>query len=239
MFDKIFSIFIKNSDDVENSHVRFLYGKFLNITCIVFNVLLFAFKLLAGFLSGSVAIIADAVNNLSDASSNIVGLLGFKLANMPADEKHPYGHGRYEYIASLIVAFIIMMIGVELFKSSLDKILHPTDLTFNALTVIILLASILVKLFMSLLSLKAGKKIKSDTLLATATDSRNDVISTFAILVSLILFNVCSGNNHDNEYCTDIAVSLVHTFFQFVPVQKTSPYNPSWIFKRVSSMDRL
>ena len=194
MFDKLFSIFIKNSQDVENSHVRFLYGKFLNITCIILNVILCIIKIFAGILTGSVAVIADAVNNLSDASSNIVGLLGFKLANMPADEKHPYGHGRYEYIASLIVAFIIMMIGVELLKSSVDKILNPTALNFNIISIAILVVSILVKLFMSILNSYAGKKIKSDTLLATATDSRNDVISTIAILISLVIFKIFNIN---------------------------------------------
>ncbi|MBO5889249.1 MAG: cation transporter [Clostridia bacterium] len=194
MLNKIFSIFIKNSDDVENPVVRYAYGKFLNITCIIFNVLLFAIKLLAGIISGSVAIIADAINNITDASTNVVGFLGFKLANLPADEEHPYGHGRYEYVASLVVAFIIMFIGIELFRGSLDKILNPTNINFEIVTVLILVVSILIKLFMSVLSGFAGKKIKSDTLIAVSTDSRNDVMSTFAVLVSLIIFKIFNIN---------------------------------------------
>lgn len=194
MLNKIFSIFIKNSDDVENPVVRYAYGKFLNITCIIFNVLLFAIKLLAGIISGSVAIIADAINNITDASTNVVGFLGFKLANLPADEEHPYGHGRYEYVASLVVAFIIMFIGIELFRGSLDKILNPTNINFEIVTVLILVVSILIKLFMSVLSGFAGKKIKSDTLIAVSTDSRNDVMSTFAVLVSLIIFKFFNIN---------------------------------------------
>ena len=194
MFNKIFSIFIKDSENVEDNAVRYAYGKFLNICCILFNILLFIIKTVAGIISGSVAIIADAINNLSDASSNVVGFLGFKLSSLPADEEHPYGHGRYEYIASLIVAFIIMFIGIELFRSSLDKILNPSEIKFEAVTVVILVASILIKLFMSVFSKSAGKKIKSDTLLAVATDSRNDVFATLAVLVSLIIFKFFNIN---------------------------------------------
>lgn len=194
MFNKIFSIFIKDSENVEDNAVRYAYGKFLNICCILFNILLFAIKTLAGILSGSVAIIADAINNLSDASSNVVGFLGFKLSSLPADEEHPYGHGRYEYIASLIVAFIIMFIGIELFRSSIDKILNPTAIKFEIITVVILIVSILIKLFMSVFSLSAGKKIKSDTLLAVATDSRNDVLATLAVLISLTIFKFFNIN---------------------------------------------
>ncbi len=194
MFNKIFSIFIKNSEDVENNLVRAAYGKFLNIVCIIFNVILFGIKVLAGVISGSVAIVADAINNITDASSNVVGFLGFKLSTLPADEEHPYGHGRYEYIASLIVAFLIMFIGVELLKSSFDKILNPTAIKFELVTVIILVASILIKLFMAVFSGYAGKKIKSDTLKAVSTDSRNDVIATSAVLVSLLIFKFFNIN---------------------------------------------
>ena len=188
MFDKIFKKFIKNSEDVKNPIVRSAYGKFLNVVCILLNVLLFIVKLIAGVLSGSVAIIADSINNLSDASSNIVAFFGFKLANIPADDEHPYGHGRYEYIAGLIVAFIIMMIGIELFKSSISKIVNPVSIRFKWITVAILIFSILVKMFMYIFNRYAGKKISSETLLATATDSRNDVIATLAVLIALFIF---------------------------------------------------
>ncbi len=194
MFDKIFSLFIKDSQNVENNLVRATYGKFLNVVCIIFNVILFGIKVLAGIISGSVAIIADAINNISDASSNVVGFLGFKLSSLPADEEHPYGHGRYEYIASLIVAFLIMFIGVELLRSSFDKILNPTAIKFEIVTVIILILSILIKLFMAVFSGYAGKKIKSDTLKAVSTDSRNDVVATTAVLLSLIIFKFFNIN---------------------------------------------
>ena len=150
MFNKIFKLFIKNSEDTKNPAVRAAYGKFLNIVCIAFNVLLFAGKVIAGVISGSVAIIADAFNNLSDASSNVVAFFGFKLSNIPADDEHPYGHGRYEYIASLIVAFLIMVIGFELLKTSIEKIITPSEIKFEWVTFIILASSILVKLFMLL-----------------------------------------------------------------------------------------
>lgn len=194
MFNKIFKLFIKNSEDTKNPAVRAAYGKFLNIVCIAFNVLLFAGKVIAGLISGSVAIIADAFNNLSDASSNVVAFFGFKLSNIPADEEHPYGHGRYEYIASLIVAFLIMVIGFELFKTSIEKIITPSQIKFEWVTFIILASSILVKLFMSIFAKVAGKKISSETLMAVSVDSRNDVIATSAVIVSLFTFKLFNFN---------------------------------------------
>lgn len=187
MFNKIFSIFIKDSNNIESEVVRSKYGKVSNILGIAFNVLLCALKILVGVLTASVAVIADALNNLADASSNIVGFIGFKLAERPADEEHPYGHGRYEYIAGLTVAFFIMVIGVELLMSGVEKIINPTLVDVTLLSAIILGASILIKLFMCAMYKYAGKKIKSSALIASSIDSRNDAISTFAVLVSLII----------------------------------------------------
>ncbi len=186
MFDKIFSLFIKNSKDVKNPIVRASYGKFANIVGIIFNIVLFLIKGLAGLISGSIAIIADAVNNLSDASSNIIGFLGFKLGNRPADEEHPYGHGRYEYVAGLIVSFLITMLGVELLKSGIDKIINPSTLKFSVVAIIIILSAICIKLFMMIFNKVVAKKISSQSLIATATDCRNDVISTTVVLISTL-----------------------------------------------------
>ena len=151
------------------------------------NVLLFAGKLLAGTLSGSVSITADAMNNLSDASSSIVTLLGFKLAEKPADEDHPFGHARFEYLSALAVAVLILFIGFELAKTSVLKIITPEKTAFTWLTAAILLASMGVKLWLSFYNRRLGKKINSDALLATAADSRNDVIATGAVLLSGIV----------------------------------------------------
>lgn len=180
-------IFIKNNDNVKDPRVRGSYGRMCGAVGVVCNVLLFLFKLLVGMLSGSVAITADAVNNLSDASSSIISLLGFKLAEKPADDEHPYGHGRYEYLSALTVAALVLVIGFEMVGSSFDKILHPTPVQFGLFPVIVLVVSILAKLWMAAFNSKIGKKINSTTLIATAKDSRNDVISTSAVLISALI----------------------------------------------------
>ena len=173
--------------DVKSEKVRGQYGKACSVVGMLSNVLLFLGKLAVGTISGSVAITADAVNNLSDASSNIVSLLGFKLADKPADEDHPYGHGRYEYLSGMMVAVMILVIGVELMKGSIEKIFHPTAVSLSWPTVIVLLGSIGVKLWMSIFNRRIGKKIDSQTLIATADDSRNDVISTSVVLLSTVI----------------------------------------------------
>ena len=150
-------------------------------------VLLFAGKLLAGTLCGSVSVTADAVNNLSDASSSLVTLLGFRLAARPADEKHPYGHARMEYLSGLAVAVMILVIGVELVKSSVQKILHPEAVEFSVLTAAVLTGSILLKLWMALFDRKLGRKISSAALIAAAADSRSDVIATGAVLLACVV----------------------------------------------------
>ena len=173
--------------DVKSEKVRGAYGKAASVVGIFGNVLLFLCKLAIGTISGSVAITADAVNNLSDASSNVVSLLGFKLADRPADEDHPYGHGRYEYLSGMMVAVMILVIGVELMKGSVEKILHPTPVTMSVPLVIVLVGSVAVKLWMSVFNRRIGRKIDSQTLLATADDCRNDVISTSVVLLSTVI----------------------------------------------------
>lgn len=162
-------------------------GALAGVVCISLNVVLCVAKALVGILSGSVSIVADALNNLSDASSNIVSVLGFKLASKPADPEHPYGHGRFEYLSGLVVAVLVLMIGVELVKSSIDKVLNPSPVEFSLALVVVLAGSMAVKLWMAHLNRVLGERIKSETLLATAQDSKNDVIATGAVLACAII----------------------------------------------------
>lgn len=162
-------------------------GRRAGFVGILANIFLCAGKLAVGTLSGSVSITADGLNNLTDASSSVVTLLGFKLAEKPADEDHPYGHARFEYLSALAVAVLMLFIGFELAKSSVQKIFRPESVEFGWITAAVLLGSMAVKLWLSLYNLRLGRKIESDTLLATAADSRNDVIATGAVLTSGLL----------------------------------------------------
>ena len=179
--------FIKRPDDVKDAAVRTAYGNLASLVGMACNILLCIGKLLAGTLFGSIAIMADALNNLSDASSNVVSLIGFRLAAKAPDAEHPYGHARYEYLAGLVVSVAILAIGLSLLKESALKVLHPTPVAFSWLSIGVLAASILVKLWLSGFNRAVGKKINSETLMATAADSRNDVLTTGAVLLSTIL----------------------------------------------------
>ncbi len=179
--------FIKRPDDVKDAAVRTAYGNLASLVGMACNILLCIGKLLAGTLFGSIAIMADALNNLSDASSNVVSLIGFRLAARAPDAEHPYGHARYEYLAGLVVSVTILAIGLSLLKESALKVLHPTPVAFSWLSIGVLVASILVKLWLSGFNRTVGKKIDSETLMATAADSRNDVLTTGAVLLSTIL----------------------------------------------------
>ena len=179
--------FVPNADDTGDPAVRTRYGLVASITCIVCNVLLCVGKGAVGLVSGSVSIVADAVNNLSDASSNVVSLLGFKLASRPADEDHPYGHGRYEYLAGLVVAVLVCAIGINLVGSSVEKIMSPEPTEFGPAVVVVLVGSMAVKLWMAAFNRRLGRAISSETLEATAVDSRNDVIATAAVLASAVV----------------------------------------------------
>ena len=192
MTDWIVKTFVPDAGNVGDAAVRTRYGLVASITCIICNVALCLGKGAVGLVAGSVSIVADAVNNLSDASSNIVSLLGFKLASRPADEEHPYGHGRFEYLAGLVVAVLVCAIGINLLGSSADKIAHPEPTEFSAAVVVVLVASMLVKLWMAAFNRRLGRAISSDTLEATAVDSRNDVISTAAVLASAVISQLTS-----------------------------------------------
>ena len=179
--------FVHDYENVHDINVRASYGKLSGKVGIFCNAFLFAVKFIMGTISGSVSITADAVNNLSDAASSVISLIGFKMAEKPADEDHPYGHARYEYLSGLTVAVMIILIGFELFKTSFDKVIHPSTVDFSIVLVIVLAVSILIKLWMAFFNKSLGKKINSSALEATAADSRNDVISTSAVLVAAVI----------------------------------------------------
>ncbi len=182
----ILRLFLKNKD-VNTSSGREAYGRTAGIVGIICNLILSILKFIVGSVSNSVSIIADATNNISDAGSSIVTLVGFRLSEKPADEDHPYGHARIEYITGLIISFLIIYIGFDIFVDSFKKILNPEESIFSWVTIIILVSSIIVKLWLSSFNQKLAKAIKSKTLEATATDSRNDCISTFAVLVATLV----------------------------------------------------
>ena len=179
--------FIPNASDVKSPAVRQRYGVVSGVVGILCNALLCTAKIAAGLLTGAVSIVADGINNLSDGGSCGVSLLGFKMAGKPADDKHPFGHGRIEYVAGLIVSFIIVLMGVELAKTSLDKIFHPEEISFSWITPAVLGISILVKLWMCFFNRKMGDKIDSAVLRATAMDSLSDVAATSAVLAGFVI----------------------------------------------------
>lgn len=183
-------LFIKNYKDYQNPNVRNAYGKLCGVVGIVTNLLLCLVKIITGILISSVAILADGINNLSDAGSSIITLLGFKLSSIPADSDHPFGHQRIEYISGMIVSFIILIIGVLLMKTSIEKIISPSEAIPQKqilITMIILAIAILIKLWQSLFYKRNGKLINSTTLIATSQDSLNDCISTSVVLFSMII----------------------------------------------------
>lgn len=200
-------LFVRNWENTDSPAVRGSYGKLAGITGVVTNLLLALMKLLSGWFFNSIAIMADAVNNLSDSASSIVTLVGFKLSSKPADAKHPYGHARIEYISGMIVSFIVVVLGVQLAQSSIDKILAPEESSFTWITIGVLVVSILLKLWQGLFYRKIGKTISSTTLEATSTDSLNDVISTSAVLAGIII-TLLTGVNLDGWLGLLVAVLI-------------------------------
>ncbi len=205
MTNLLIRIFIKDHKNVKDPTVRTRYGYLGSFMGIVLNILLFAGKLLAGLISSSISIMADAFNNLSDAGSSIMTFVGFKMASMPADSEHPYGHGRMEYVSGLIISFIILMMGFELGKSSVEKIFTSEEFQFSPVALGILIASVLVKLWMALFNNKLGKLINSNAMKATAMDSLSDCISTAAVIITTLIA-LFTGVNLDAY--TGLIVSL-------------------------------
>ena len=206
MTDLLVKMFVKNYEDTDNISVRTAYGVLASGVGIACNVLLSLAKMMVGMLLHSVSVMADAFNNLSDAGSSIIGLVGVKMAEKPADEDHPFVYGRIEYVAALIVAFLVIEVGFTFFKDSISKIRHPEELRFQMVSIVILGMSILVKLWLGMFNKKLGKKIDSQVMMATAADSLGDVIATAATVVSILFWKV-TGINIDGF--VGLGVSLV------------------------------
>ncbi len=207
MFGILSRLFIKNGKNYENPEVRRAYGTLSGALGIFLNIILFAGKLTAGIISGSVAIVADALNNLSDAGSSVITLIGFHMAGQKPDKGHPFGHGRIEYISGLIVSMLIILMGFELGKSSVEKIITPTGTEFSIIAVIILAASILVKLYMCFYNRSVGKKISSPAMMATAADSLSDCVATTVVLACTLITKF-TGTDLDGICGTAVAIFI-------------------------------
>ena len=190
----LLKIFIKNHKNTADPLIRRKYINLGSVVGILCNLILFAIKLIIGLLAGSVSIMADAFNNLTDIGSSVVTIIGFRLSIKPADKEHPFGHGRFEYMSAMLVAIIILLVGFELFKTSVEKIFTPSELKVEFYTIILLSISVIIKLWMFLFNKKLGKSINSSGLIATAQDSVNDSIATFAVLVSIIISKIFGIN---------------------------------------------
>lgn len=186
--------FVKNHEQTDDAGVRTAYGILASAVGIFCNLILFAAKLAIGLLSGSISIMADAFNNLSDAASSIVGFVGVKMAEKPADEDHPFGHGRIEYIAAFIVAFFVIQVGLELFKTSVGKIRHPAELTVNGTAAVVLILSVFVKCWLAAFNRTLGRRIHSTVMTATAADALGDAAATSATVLSLAVFLIWKVN---------------------------------------------
>ena len=206
MTDFLVHKFVKNYEQTEDVQVRTSYGVLSSIVGIFCNVLLFAAKFLIGALMHSISVMADGFNNLSDAASSIIGFVGVKMAEKPADEEHPFGHGRIEYIAALVVAFLVIEVGLSFLKSSIGKLKNPEEITFELVPFLILVLSIGVKLWLAYFNRKLGKKIDSKVMLATAADSMGDVITTSATILSIL---VCTFTGFNIDGIAGLVVSLI------------------------------
>jgi len=236
---------IKNYENTGNSRVRENYGKLASIMGIASNLLLFFIKITIGLVFNSISITADAVNNLSDSGSSLVTLLGFKLSGKPADADHPFGHQRMEYISGLVVSFIILFLGLQLIESSFDKILHPELPQFSMITVVVLIIAILIKLWQCLFYRKIGKTINSLTLMATAIDSRNDILATSAVLVATII-TYLTGFDLDGYMGVVVAIFIIISGINLVretisPLLGTAPSNElvDQIYEKIRSYEHI
>lgn len=194
MTDILVKLFIKDYEKIDSDKVRTAYGVLASIVGILCNLLLFAIKAVIGSVLGSIAVVADAFNNLSDAFSSIISFVGVKLASRPADREHPFGHGRYEYIAAFVVACMVIEVGFTFVKNAFDKILHPEALTFSTISVVILCLSILIKLWLGLFNRKLGRRINSSVMKATSADAMGDVLTTSATIVALLIYRIFDVN---------------------------------------------
>ncbi len=200
-------LWIKNREDLHSPAVRRAYGTMVSAVGIAANLFLSAFKFLAGILSGSIAITADAVNNLSDAASQVISLISFKISAKPADRDHPFGHARIEYVASMIVSFLILLVGAELLKESVLQIFEPVETLFSTLSLVILGVSVVIKLWLFFFNRRIGKKISSSVMIATAADSLSDAAATGAVLLSAII--TCATGLKTDAYMGVLVAMLI------------------------------
>lgn len=194
MTELLVRTFVKNYKNTKDIQVRTSYGVMVSVVGILCNILLFGAKIFAGLLVNSISVMADAFNNLSDAASSIIGFVGVRMAGKPADEDHPFGHGRVEYIAAFIVAFLVIQVGFSLFKTSFGKVMNPEEMSFQAVTVVILILSVFVKLWLGFFNRKLGERIQSSVMKATAADSLGDVVTTTATILSVAVYGIWGLN---------------------------------------------
>ncbi len=191
MTELLLRLFVKDRDDIRSPRVRQAYGTLSSIVGIILNLIIAVGKVAVGILFGSIAIQADGINNFSDAGSQIISLISFKMASKPADKEHPFGHARIEYVASMIVSFLILIIGYDLFTESVRGLFSgESDTEFSYISIVVLSVSIVVKLWLCLFNRKLGRKINSEVMMATSADSFSDAIATFAVLISMIVFKI-------------------------------------------------
>jgi len=194
MTEFLLRIFVKNHEETNNPDIRKKIGSLASWLGIILNILLVVGKGIAGIISGSVSVIADGLNNLMDAAGSVITLIGFKISSKKADKEHPFGHGRFEYVSGLAVAVLVLLVGIELGKTSIKKILNPTPVDYGWITLVILVVSVLLKLWMSFFSKNLGKKINSTALIAVSADSRNDVIATSVVFITALISRFTTVN---------------------------------------------
>ena len=207
--------FIKNNDDINDNKVRIAYGNLGGTVGIIINTLLFLIKLFVGLFAGSIAIIADAFNNLSDAASSIITIIGFKMANKPADAEHPFGHGRIEYLSALVVSFMVMLVGFQFVKTSFSKILNPEAVTFEIMPFLLLLISIGFKIWLSKFNKDLGNKINSSALKAAGTDALGDVFTSTTVVISFFASNFTSFPI-DGYIGVLVAIIIIYSGFSLI-----------------------
>ena len=209
MTELLSRLFVKNYRDAQNPTVRTAYGTMVSITGIIVNLILFAAKFLVGTLFGAISIVGDAVNNLSDAGTQIISLISFRIAAKPADREHPFGHARIEYVTSMIVSFLVMLVGFELLKSSISQIFSPERPDSSPIAIIVLIGSMLCKLWLGLFNRTIGKRIDSSVMRATAADSLSDVFATGAVLVATVLPMIFTNMNWNPDAYMGVIVAVL------------------------------
>ena len=209
MTELLSRLFVKNHKDATNPAVRTAYGTMVSITGIILNLILFTAKFVVGSLFGAISIVGDAVNNLSDAGTQIISLISFRIAAKPADREHPFGHARIEYVTSMIVSFLVMLVGFELFKSSIAQIFSPELPDSSPIAIIVLIGSMLCKLWLGLFNRTIGKRIDSSVMRATAADSLSDVFATGAVLVATVLPMIFTNMNWNPDAYMGVIVAVL------------------------------